>query len=573
MKYSGYAIALNWEILNDQTDIGKWEMYFEDKEKAVNGIGMGELFEALSQLSQDLINVIYVKNLNLFEVVGENYFSYDSDYMAVVKDGQINFFNLKVMGFVELVNWDSFFNNVEDCKELIRRIKLMRENFKGRNKGTLSLSAHYRITKATDQWFDIVNKYYLTSPWANNFRSSLLPQDQSELELFLSVYKGSFSFINPKYINKIVEDAMGYDISSSHSGFILRKKYPSSKAEVITDGNEAIKIINDNWSAWIGEFEFEDLYAKFDLPIDLRNFGYINDDDNWVLILTNAHWNTFKRLFGAKSIKPRCLYKYENKELPKNYALMINSLYEDKEWYKKSKDSFLKEIFKFRTELPFGQSIKSPQCHQIVAYNPETNTFEKESAAPQTYEEIITKLKKQALPMQIGIWTAAYSWSEEVNMILDLGIENVIYGDTDCVKFVNKKELISVIDQHNKEIDQETDKISSKRGMLETSKKIGRWQFEGTFKKFKAIGLKWYLYEINGELKVKAAGAIVENLQNWIKEQKNPFESFNKEMYVPNLFKNVTMSREKGTVSVSYSNYMGEQLKREIARKTNGFII
>lgn len=571
MKYNDYAIALNWEVLNDQTDIGKWEMLFEENEKIVNGSGMSDLLEALLQLSQDQVNVIYVKNLNLFEVIGENYFSYNLDYMAVVKDSQINFFNLKIFEWVQLVNWDSFFNDVEDCKEIIRRISLCRKHFKGNNKNTLSLKSHYRITKATDQWFDIVQKFYLTAPWANNFRSSLLPQDQNELELFLTIYKGSFSFINPDYIGRVVENIKGYDISSSHSGFILRKKYPASTGEMILDGNEALKVMNDNWHAWIGEFEFEGLYEKFDLPIDLRNFGYINDDDNWVLILTNVHWKTFKRLFGAINVKPRCLYKYQNKELPKNYALMINSLYEDKEWYKKNEDQFLKGIFKFRTELPFGQSIKTPECHQAVIYNEENNTFERLALDKVPFEETIEKLKGYALPMQIGIWTAAYSWSEEIEMILDIGIENVVYGDTDCVKFIG--DFDNVIEQHNKDINKEVDSISSKRNMFETNKKLGRWQYEGTFSQFKAIGLKWYLYEINNELKVKAAGASIENLEKWIAEQSNPFEAFDKEMYVPNLFKNVSINREKGTVSIEYANYMGENLKRELKRKTNGFVI
>ena len=51
-------------------------MLFEEDGKKVNGTGMSEFLETLSQLNQDLINVIYVKNLNLFEVIGECYFSY-----------------------------------------------------------------------------------------------------------------------------------------------------------------------------------------------------------------------------------------------------------------------------------------------------------------------------------------------------------------------------------------------------------------------------------------------------------------------------------------------------------------
>ena len=570
LNYSDYAIALKWEIINDEPDIGKWVMFFEEDNSIKNGKGMSDLLEMLLQLNQEQINVIYVKDLNYFEVIGENYFSYSSEFMAAVKDGQINFFNLKLFDWIELVNWNNFFDT-EDCEEFIRELNLCRSNFKGQNKNKLSLKSHYRITKAADQWFDITERFYLKKEWTNTFRNSLLPQDQDELNLFLEIYKGSYSFLNPKFVGKTIENVKGYDISSSHSGFILRKKYPSSTGERITDVKEIYNIINKDWYAWIGRIEFVDLYEKFELPIDLRQFGYINENDNWELILTNAHWKVFKRLFGAKTIIPIEFYKYENKELVRNYAKMVNDLYEEKEFYKKNNDSFVKNIFKFRTELPFGQSIKAPQFHQAVIYNEETNQFEKFKLTDQPFEEIIGRLKKYALPMQIGIWTAAYSWAEEVNMILDLGVENVVYGDTDCVRFIG--DLDCVIEAHNKEIDKEVNNISKKRIMLETNTKLGRWQDEGTFSQFKAIGIKWYLFIDNGKLEVKAAGANKDKLLDWLNAQDNPFEEFNKEMYVPQLFKNMSINREKGTVYLSYNNYMGDKLKREISQKTNGFVI
>lgn len=570
LNYSDYAIALKWEIINNEPDIGKWEMFFEEDNSIKNGKGMSDLLEMLLQLNQEQINVIYVKDLNYFEVIGENYFSYSSEFMAAVKDGQINFFNLKLFDWIELVNWNNFFDT-EDCEEFIRELNLCRSNFKGQNKNKLSLKSHYRITKAADQWFDITERFYLKKEWTNIFRNSLLPQDQDELNLFLEIYKGSYSFLNPKFVGKTIENVKGYDISSSHSGFILRKKYPSSTGERITDIKEIYNIINEDWYAWIGRIEFVDLYEKFELPIDLRQFGYINENDNWELILTNAHWKVFKRLFGAKTIIPIEFYKYENKELARNYAKMVNDLYEEKEFYKKSNDSFVKGIFKFRTELPFGQSIKAPQFHQAVIYNEETNQFEKFKLTDQPFEEIIGRLKKYALPMQIGIWTAAYSWAEEVNMILDLGVENVVYGDTDCVRFIG--DLDCIVEAHNKEIDKEVNNISKKRIMLETNTKLGRWQDEGIFSQFKAIGIKWYLFVDNDKLEVKAAGANKDKLLDWLNAQDNPFEEFNKEMYVPQLFKNMSIDREKGTVYLSYNNYMGDKLKREISQKTNGFVI
>ena len=93
-----------------------------------------------------------------------------------------------------------------------------------------------------------------------------------------------------------------FDISSSHSGFMARKTYPYGGALKVETQEEAFDIITKNFYAWIAQIEFIGLKQKVELPIDLRQFGYKNGD-NWVLILTNTHWKTFKKLFGAEDME------------------------------------------------------------------------------------------------------------------------------------------------------------------------------------------------------------------------------------------------------------------------------
>ena len=577
MKYSDYAIVLTWETINDEPDIGKWNLLFEDDLNEINGIGMSDLMEALLQLNQNQINVIFTKNLNLFEVIGENYFSYSSDFKASVREGQINFYQLKPFEFVELRNWDNFWDDVTEGKEFLRRLTLSRNNFKGNNKNNLSLRTHYNYTIAKEQWFDISEKYFLKKNWSSSFRNALLPQDEREMDLLLRIYKGSYYFTNPKYINKTVNNVKGYDISSSHGGFILREKYPSYGMGRLNGFKEIFDLIDKEWYAWIGEFKFEGLQEKTELPIDLRNFGFKNKNDgSWHLVLTNVHWNTFKRLFKATNVIPLHFFYYEQKELEKRYVMMMNDLYEEKEWYKQKEhnhgDSFVSSIFKFRTELPYGQSIKAPSYTSNVIYDEINNKFIINRISEKSFEENLEVLKKRPLPFQIGIWTAAYSWAEEINMILDIGIDNVIYGDTDCVKFIGDYDKI--IEKRNKEIDKKVHKVAtSKLVQGEIGNKIGRWKYEGVFKNFKAIGVKWYLFESEKGLEVKAAGANIDKLIEELNHQEKPFEFFNKEMYVDKLFKNVSVSRENGTVFCGFNNYMGDKLKKEINLKTNGFEI
>lgn len=571
LKYSDYAIVFKFEVLNDEQNIGKWEMLFEETNKKENGVGIEELYGILSQLREDQINVIFVKNLNYFELIGENYFMYDfGDFKAVAKNGQINFFRLYIQPHIELRNWDGWYDG-DSCEEFLRQLNLSRNNFNSGYKQKLGLENHYQFTKASDQWNDIVNKYYLKKAWANNFRESMLPKDKDELDLYLRVYKGSYYFNNLDYIGKEVENIRMFDISSSHSGFMIRKCYPYGGANKVETQEEAFEIIDRNFYAWIAQIQFENLKAKVLLPIDLRQFGY-KDKDKWTLILTNAHWETFKKIFGADNMEIKVFRYFQKKELQKNYAIMLNELYQDKEIYKKNKDQFVSSIFKFRTELPFGQSIKTPSSYIKIKYNEEINEFEKIMFGEEEFEETLKTLKRYALPFQIGIWTAAYSWSEEIEMILRLGIKNVIYGDTDCVIFKDNKELVEKIENHNMEIDKEAHSIEMKR-YSQFDKKLGRWQNKGVFEKFKAIGIKWYLTSQNSILDVKAAGADNSVLIKWLKEQENPFESFNREMEVDGLFKNVFLDHKNKCVRIKEDSFMGEQLQKEFNKKTNGFVI
>jgi hypothetical protein len=56
--------------------------------------------------------------------------------------------------------------------------------------------------------------------------------------------------------------------------------------------------------------------------------------------------------------------------------------------------------------------------------------------------------------MYIGLWTSAYARAEFVKIIDLVGIENVVYGDTDSVKFTGI-EGVQKIEEYNKEIEKE----------------------------------------------------------------------------------------------------------------------
>lgn len=73
LKYNEDAAALTWEILNGKKDIGKWELLYKDE--LIKGKGFKDFISAATQLSAN-VNVIYVRYLNYFITVSQNFIDY-----------------------------------------------------------------------------------------------------------------------------------------------------------------------------------------------------------------------------------------------------------------------------------------------------------------------------------------------------------------------------------------------------------------------------------------------------------------------------------------------------------------
>ena len=558
LNYSDNAIVFDWEILNNKQDIGKWEMLFEEENKKINGNGMSEFLETITQLPQDQINVIFINNLNMFELISSSYMSYQEDFKAVVRERGINFFYLKPFDFVEFRNSNNFWGDIS-VEEFLKRLTLCRDYFKLGRKNKLSLKKHFRFTLTKEIWSSITEKYYLNSKTFKQLKEDLLPKTPEELDLLLNAYKASFIYANPNYLNKTICDVYSSDIKSSHTGLFCRKRYPYGEGTVEEDPMKIYEIMNGDYYTWIGKFKIIGLREKIaDFPWDMRNFGYQAKDGSWIVTLLAPHWQIFKRIYGADNLIPIEFVYYQQKVLEKNYILMMIDLYREKEYFKTTEaEDWIKGLFKQRTELPYGQSIKNPVYYTGVIYDYEENEFIIDRLPPQTFEDKVKQLRKHSLPFQYGLWTAAYSWAEEVGMIIDIGLDKVIYGDTDSVKFIGEEGL-EVVKRHNKEIDKEFDFVRNRYNLIvEIDSKLGRWHDDGFNVCFKTLGMKRYLsFKDCGTLKATCSGAIINTLQDYVDNSDDPFEEFDKEMTITGLYKHVSMDKKRRTVHVSYGDHL-----------------
>lgn len=548
------AAALEWEILNNKQDIGFWKMYYKDNE--IKGIGFKNFLKAANDLSDDL-NIIYVRRLDWLVVISQNFFDYSQiDFFGNEKE---EFFKVNLSDKVQLRNWDKFFPKAENGREFLNQLDLCRDNFRIDRKEKLGIENNYNFSIAKDMWKDLSYRYYLDRGKASKkLREDLLPKDQDEYELMLDLDKASFYFTNADYFNKVVLNVHSYDISSSHLSFLARKKFPSSGFVFESNMSRIQEILASKRYCWYGIFYFKTLQYKVNFPVDLARFGHPTSEQcSWALLLTNVDIEWFKKAFTWEQCLCFDLYYAEQKELPQDIGKMCDSLYRIKG--AQEKGTFGKQITKFRAELPFGQSIKEVEYQYSLAYDVDREKFTYKENEKLSFKQILTKLRRRSMPYYIGAWVAAYSRAEIFNMIYDIGFDNVVYGDTDCVKFFGD-EGIEVIKRHNEEIRKEYETISQKRHLI-PDMKLGQWCDEGDLLKFKAIGVKWYLtQDYEGNLDVKAAGANIAALKSYLEKQKAPFIAFKNDMEVSKLFLVIGRSSlVKNAVFMTYKNEMNKE--------------
>lgn len=573
LEYNSCAAALKFELISDSDDIGNWELAYENKKQYGNGFI--EFLIGLDQFPKDQITVIFVKNLNSFEYLSENYIDYNNHkFFASIRNNaltSINFYSIFLNENIELRNWDQFFDDEEDTIQFLNKTEIIRNFFKKNRKEYLGLAKNLRSTLAKDMQEDIKYKYYLYANWNYNNIKESAPTCQEELDLYMEANKGGYYMINNAYLNKVVENVHSYDSSSSHIALMARKRFPYGGFKKEEDPIKQLEIIKSNYYSWIGKFYFEGLTQVIPLPIDLIKYGK-KIDGNYVLTLLDADWEWFSKVFKwNNNTRIGDFFYSTKKELSREYARMIDDLYQIKD--QSPTGTFQKDLNKFRAELPFGQSIKTPTYMREVFYNPETNTFDG-AFKDEDFDTVEKRLKKRDYPYQYGLWTVAYSRAELIKLILKIGLDNVIYADTDSVKFIGE-EGIKVIEEYNKEITKEFDSINFRR-KIGLGDKIGRWQDEGTMKKFKAIGVKWYLF-INkkNELEVKASGADKKKLEAYLNNSPNPFEEFDQDFFIDDLFINYVklLDDKVRKIKIIKQGYIPEKLQKEMDKYNYNTII
>ena len=137
------------------------------------------------------------------------------------------------------------------------------------------------------------------------------------------------------------------------------------------------------------------------------------------------------------------------------------------------------------------------------------------------------KSRNNFLPYQWGVFVTANARKRLQIMLNKVG-KDVVYLDTDSIKFQNKKHL-KEFEKLNKQLIEQAENNDIKAYAIKDNKKyyLGIWDYEGMYKKFKTLGAKKYCFvkEKNGVEKFevtvsgmskKKGAKVVKNVDNFV---------------------------------------------------------
>ena len=405
-----------------------------------------------------------------------------------------------------------------------------------------------------------------------------------EYKMLRQTFMGGFTHGNHLHIGEVCENVGSFDETSAYPYFMVSQLFPMSKGELITikdkkDFDDNLKYYHSIFTATfynIKETFTYDHYISISKCIERENIvadnGRLVSADKITILLTNIDYEIIAKTYKWSKMTIRNFRRYKRGFLPRDLILAILDLYEKKTALKGVKDK-VKEYQDSKENVNgvYGMTV-TDICRDEVVY---LNYFEDENNDAWTtelpdYEKLINKYnkdKKRFLYYPWGIFVTAFARRAIWTAIIVTG-ESYRYSDTDSVKFVNPEKHFKFFEEYNRRLENRLKKVMEflnipfdkcKPKTIEgKTKLIGAFEYEGTYKRFKYLGAKRYMYENqNGEINLTVSGlnkkVTVPYLKKTYGDNTNIFNAFNNGLVIP-----------KG--------YTGKQIHTYIDYETKGIV-
>lgn len=337
---------------------------------------------------------------------------------------------------------------------------------------------------------------------------------------------GGYTHANVRHANKIINDVVSYDFSSSYPYVMLSEKYPMERFQ--HGGAQSLEVIMT-----------ADYYKELACIIDVTFYGYecltnntyisaskcvylqgaeldngrVLSADVMRVVLTDVDLTYFYKTAYFKSYIINDFMSARKNYLPRPLWEYVLKLYQDKTTLKGVEEEYSVYMTqKQRLNSCYGMCVTNNIKPEITFEN---GNWEYEAFTEvDMQEKLLDNVKYGFLNYAWGVWVTAYARRNLWTAIYALD-PKIIYCDTDSIKTFNDQSVHDFVEEYNKSV---ADKLQAAadyyggeydfapKDIRGRSHLIGAFDFDGHYDEFKTLGAKKYACKADGEIHITVAG-------------------------------------------------------------------
>lgn len=364
---------------------------------------------------------------------------------------------------------------------------------------------------------EVIDRMNVSSEYKYRKRCiKLIPETIEDYTLLCDCFMGGYTHSNAVHTNIVLDNVCSKDISSSYPTVMCLEKYPMTYFEETVPCDDYFN--NDNYS-YIITFDVEHLHSKrwntwlsFSKCSKIKGYsldnGRVLKADYVQLSLTNVDYEMFQLCYDFDNLNIIDFRISSNDYLSPTFVKYILELYGNKTTLKGIKE---KEPLYMKSK----QYINSMYGMMVTKNITDTIDFEEDRWKKELlneknfYTKIASekkKLSKTFGAFQFGVWVTAYARRNLWQGILSLDY-NVAYCDTDSIKFIDCDSTF--FNEYNKRIEERENERADMLGIPRDKfcprdkngipHRLGIFDDDGQYKKFKTLGAKKYCYIDNDD--------------------------------------------------------------------------
>lgn len=381
-----------------------------------------------------------------------------------------------------------------------------------------------------------------------------LTLDVEEYKLLKRCFMGGFTHANAYKVNELLENVASYDFTSSYPYVMVSEKFPMGKGIKINIRNrEHFESLKDDFCL-VFDMVLENISPKLyqDNPLSIskcwqsenviENNGRVVYADRVYTSGTEIDLEIYTKFYNIEHCTITNVYAYKKEYLPRPLLQAILKLYKDKTELKGVKGKEIEYLHsKGMINACYGMTVTEiAKANQIY----ESGIWYEEKPDLDKALEKYNKDKSRFLFYPWGIYVTAYARRNLFTAISSCG-SDYCYSDTDSVKILNREKHLEYFKRYNEIVVEKLKNSSyvndipyeyfSPKTIKGDVKTIGLFDYEGTYKYFKTLGAKRYIY-YDGDLHVTIAGVGKKSTEKWFTDNydlQGIFDAFNNNLIIP----------------------------------------